>query len=207
MIAPSVTVGALVALIYGGWFCHRPPSLLRSVVKTVPIASLAILAAQSGAPIALVLALALSALGDLALSRDGHRAFRLGLGSFALAHLAYIVLFLTLAGTAPPIVLALLLLAYAISTEVWLTPHTGDMRGPVRLYVVLITGMGLSAFALPGGLVLALIGAMAFMASDTLLAIQLFRLSPDSPWQSRFARALWVLYYGAQLLIFWAFIG
>ena len=202
-----LSVSALSALIYGLWYCQRVPSGLRTVLKTAGVALLAGAAALGGAPVLLVLGLALSAIGDLALSRDGDRAFLIGLGSFAIAHLAYILLFATLASGWPAILLAVLLIVYAISTEFWLAPHTGDMRGAVRLYVVLITGMGLSALALPAGMTLALIGAGAFMVSDTLLAIQLFRLPQGSRWYVPFARALWALYYAAQLLILWAFIG
>lgn len=207
MIALLIGISAVSALIYGVGYCQRTPSTTRTVLKTACVALLALVAALSGAPTLLVLALALSALGDLALSREGERAFLIGLGGFALAHLAYILLFATLATGWPALLPAGLLIAYAISTEFWLSPHTGAMRGPVRLYVGLITGMGLSALALPGEMTLALIGAGAFVMSDTLLAIQLFRLAEESRWHGLLARALWALYYGAQLLILWAFIG
>lgn len=202
-----LAISVVSALIYGLSYCHQPSSLVRTALKTIPVAVLALVAWLAGGPILLILALALSAIGDMALSRNGDRAFLVGLGSFALAHLAYILLFASLASGWPAILPILVLVAYAVSTEFWLTPHTGDMRGPVRLYVALIAGMGASALALPGGFLPALIGAGVFLASDTLLAIQLFRLSPESRWQKVFARALWVLYYLAQLLIMWAIIG
>ncbi|MEO3416420.1 lysoplasmalogenase family protein [Roseovarius sp. CAU 1744] len=181
--------------------------MLRTIFKTVPVAMLALVAGLAGGPDLLVLALALSALGDLALSRAGDRAFLVGLGSFALAHLAYIVLFASLATGWPALFPVLALVAYAISTEVWLIPYTAALRGPVRLYVVLITGMGIAALALPGMVSMALIGAGAFVASDTILAVQLFRLSPQSRWYAPAEWSLWALYYGAQLLILWAVIG
>lgn len=207
MITPLLAISAIFALIYGAWLCNQPESALRTTIKTAAIGILALIAALGGGPMLLILALGLSSLGDFALSRQGERAFLIGLGSFALAHLFYILLFTGLAIGLPAILPALVLVAYAVSTEVWLAPYTGEMRGPVRLYVVLITGMGLAALALPGALVWALIGAGAFMASDTLLAIQLFRLGPDSRWHAAIARALWALYYGAQLLILWAILG
>ena len=207
MITGFIAISALSALIYGVFFCQRGPSALRSVLKTAGVALLACAAALADAPVLIVIGLGLSAIGDLALSRDGDRAFLIGLGSFALAHLAYILLFAALATGWPAILPGIVLIAYAISSEVWLAPHTGEMRSAVRLYVVLITGMGLSALALPTAMSPALIGAGAFMASDTLLAIQLFRLPPGSRWHIPIARALWALYYAAQLLILWAFIG
>ena len=45
------------AVIYGAWFCNRAPSLLRSVVKTIPLSVLAGFAAANGAPSLLVAAL------------------------------------------------------------------------------------------------------------------------------------------------------
>ncbi|MFD1157864.1 lysoplasmalogenase [Roseovarius aestuarii] len=200
-------LSALCALIYWVRYCYRGPSVARTILKTGAVGVLAVVAWVEGGPILLVLALVLSVVGDLALSRNGDRAFLIGLASFALAHLAYILLFASLAASAPLLLPVIALIAYAVSTEFWLTPYTGDLRAPVRLYVVLITGMGVSALALPEGLVLALIGAAAFMASDTLLALQMFRLPLDSPWKMAIERGVWVLYYGAQALIASAILG
>ena len=202
-----MTISAICALVYGVRYCHLPESSLRSIVKTAAIGLLALVAGIIGAPVFLLLALTLSSLGDFALSRQGKRAFLIGLAGFALAHLFYILLFAGLAASWPAILPVTLLLAYAISTEFWLASYTGDMRGPVRVYVLLITGMGVAALALPKEYVLALIGAAAFMASDTLLAVQLFRLDAESRWQVPIARSLWGLYYGAQLLILLAILG
>ncbi len=75
--------------------------------------------------------------------------------------------------------LFLVLLANTVATEFWLAPHTGSLRWPVRFYVLVITAMGLSALTLPLGL--APLGAALFIVSDTLLAIDLFRLKPGDP--------------------------
>ena len=74
---------ATLALVYLLFLTDAAPSTLRSVVKTGAVALLAI----SALPVPLLaLALGLSALGDLALSRDGDRAFLAGVAAFALAH-------------------------------------------------------------------------------------------------------------------------
>lgn len=207
MIGLLTSVSGVTALLYGGWFCFRDPSLLRSAIKTGAVGALALLALSYGASGLLVLALTLSAIGDLALSRAGERAFLIGLCGFALAHVAYIALFSAMGIGLPPLMPSIALILYAIASEVWLAPYTGDMKWPVRVYVVLITLMGLAALTLPGGLNVALIGAGAFIASDTLLAVQLFRLDPASPLHRIISPALWVLYYGAQGLILWAVLG
>ena len=207
MTAFLIAISAVCALTYGIWFCHQPTSWLRTGIKTAAIGLLSVVAGLEGGAFLLVLALALSALGDFALSQPGQRAFLVGLCSFALAHIFYILLFLGLAEGLPTLLPVLILVAYAISTEFWLAPHTGDMRGPVRVYVLLITGMGLSALALPDAMIWALVGAGAFVVSDTVLAIQLFRLGPESRWYAPFARWLWAFYYIAQLLILRAMLG
>lgn len=183
----------------------KPPSALRSIVKTVPLAACAILAAGMGAPGLLVAGFALSALGDLALSRTGDRAFLLGLCAFAAAHVCYVVLFAGLVEVWliwPVILLGLL----ALSTEWWLAPHTGELRWPVRIYVGLICAMGVAGFALPDGLRLASLGAALFMVSDIILAVQLFRL-PQRGVRARWAGyVLWMLYAGGQGAILLAFL-
>lgn len=197
-----LALGLAAALIYGGFFCHRGPSRLKTLTKTIPMpAFAAALWISFGYPL-VVTALLLSAIGDIALSRNGRSAFLIGLIGFAAAHVLYIVHFLSLsAGVANLQWLAIVaVLLFALSTEFWLAPHTGDLRWPVRLYVLLIAGMGLSALGLDA-MPLALIGAFAFMASDMVLSVQLFRMSDASKWQRPASVTLWLLYVGAQFAI------
>ena len=149
-------------------------------------------------------ALFLSAIGDIALSRDGEKSFLVGLIGFALAHVFYIVHFWGLSGglggaLSVPIASGAIVL-FALSTEKWLAPYTGEMRLPVRIYVLLISLMGLTALGLPG-LPLAVLGAFAFLASDTILSLQLFRMEDSSKWQVPASVALWSLYVGGQFAI------
>ena len=105
----------------------------------------ALASATSGAPVLLTLALLLSAVGDLALSRSGQKAFLAGLTGFALAHLLFIILFQGLGpdpiwaafGHTP--FFAVVLVLVALSSEIWLAPYTGKLVWPVRVYVTLIT--------------------------------------------------------------------
>jgi uncharacterized membrane protein YhhN len=196
-----LVVGVLASLIYAVFFCHRSPSVLKTVVKTIPMPAFAAAVAVSFGSWVVVVALLLSALGDLALSRDGEKAFLVGLISFAAAHVAYVVYFWDIgAGPLAMPVLLMALVVVALSTERWLSPFTESLKWPVRAYVVIICAMGATAF----GLVdrpLAVAGAVAFMASDTLLAIQLFRMKSDASQQRMVSTALWVLYAGGQFLI------
>lgn len=205
MIAPVLAwAGILSALIYLP-LTEETPGWPRSLIKAVPLLLFAGAAALSGRDGALVAGLLLSALGDFALSRRGQRAFLSGLGAFALAHLAYVLHFLSLSGM--PIwaglrlnpSLAIFVVAYAALAELWLIPHVRDMKWPVRLYVVLIVLMGLAALTLPIGT--AFLGAAFFIASDTLLAFQLFRMDEVNPLTGRVGWAIWISYIAGQAMI------
>ncbi len=199
-----LAAGLVVALVYLAWVTG-PTSALRSGLKTLPLVLFTIAAWRTGAPAPLILALALSAAGDLALSRPGERAFLAGLVAFALAHIAYVALFWGLS-QAPPWaafsrapVAALAMLGLAGSTELWLAPHTGALRWPVRAYVAVIAVMGLAALGLGDPAIL--IGAGLFVASDVILALVIFRMRPGTARTHLASRLLWGLYIGGQFLI------
>lgn len=198
--AGLLLLGLLAALLYAAVFCYRGPSGAKTLVKAVPLVSFALAGLATFAAPLVIVALLLSAVGDIALSRPGPRAFLVGLVGFAAAHLAYVLHFISLSGGVSTGLVALPIVVFAISTEFWLTPHTGDLRWPVRVYVLLISLMGLTALGLPG-LPLAVFGAAAFIASDTILALQLFRMQEGARWQVPASVVLWGLYVGGQLAI------
>lgn len=209
---PIALAGLAIAVTYLP-MTDRPSSILRSVWKTAPVAALALSAWISGGPAMLVAALFLSALGDLALSRDGEAAFLYGLSSFALSHLVYILHMLALSGLMPwegfaqiPLA-AIVLVAITVSTELWLIPHTGAMKWPVRAYVLIILTMGLSALTLPWAAWPAIIGAGLFTLSDLILSVELFRLGPDHRLTPVASKLVWITYIGAQAGLFWGLGG
>lgn len=183
----------------------RAPALWRSGIKTVPLSLFALMAFLHGGSSWLIFGLILSALGDLALSREGDRAFLIGLVSFALAHFCYVFLFLTeVDGLFWPGVV--MLAGVALSTEVWLAPHTGALRGPVLVYVLLISVMTVLALSLPEAWRLASLGAVLFLLSDLTLAIQLFRMTPGTRAARGAGYLLWILYICGQGAILLAFV-
>lgn len=194
----GLALAAVFALIYAAFFCWRADSWPKTAVKAVPMLAFAGAGVVNFAAWPVVVALFLSAVGDIALSRRGDRAFLLGLTAFALAHVVYAAHFVTLGAGFPPLLPALALIALALSTEAWLTPHAGGLRGPVRVYVLLIACMGLAALTLPEGRGLALLGAAAFIASDAILGLQRFRMGSRSRWQVPASVALWLLYVAGQ---------
>ncbi|SEO02565.1 Uncharacterized membrane protein YhhN [Salinihabitans flavidus] len=192
----GIAVGLVAALIYGAFFCHRGASRAKTAVKAVPLVAFAVGAAANFAAPVVIGGLVLSAVGDVALSRAGRRAFLVALVAFAAAHLAYIVRFAGIGGIeglgAAPLVAGVVLLI-AASTEMWLAPYTGALKWPVRIYVVLIAAMALLALGIEGR-GLAIWGALAFFASDLILAVRMFRMSQASRWRRPASVALWALY-------------
>jgi uncharacterized membrane protein YhhN len=116
-----------------------------------------------------VIALALSLAGDIFLMLPQDR-FVFGLASFLLGHIAYTVgLNLHTEGLwllAIPIVVIAALLAVRLVRGIRRSGQR-ELLGPVIAYVVVIAVMGASAVA--SGNVLAAVGALLFMASDSLI--------------------------------------
>lgn len=203
LLVLSIVTGA----IYGVWSTKRPVSIFRTFVKTAAIASLAAYAALSGGPILLIAAFGLSALGDYFLSRDGDTPFLLGMAAFFAAHLAYIPLFLNL-GLGGDLIMArwpvaLVILVYAAVFYRILWPGLGSFRLPVAAYSLAIAVMGLAALSLPTAAAKGaiLLGAASFILSDSILAIEKFRLPPTHPAARLTPYAVWFFYGLAQMLI------
>ena len=196
------------ALLYAT-MAAAPPRFVASVVKTLAVALLAVLAGmqQGHWLLVLALALALSAAGDLFLSRPGEKAFLAGLASFLLAHIAYIALFAIVGGGPGVLVaapwrgaLAAVLVVYGLIMLVLLMRRIGpSLRGPVTVYIVAILCMGVSALTLDAPLVIT--GALLFMASDTLLATEKFLLPAISRQRDWMRYAVWASYYLGQMAI------
>ena len=148
---------------------------------------------------AILLGLLFSLAGDVFLMLPGDK-FLQGLLSFLLAHLFYIFAFSR--GHAFGANWALLIfLAYGILIFAFLYPGLGKMKIPVAVYVLVILTMVWQAWVRFDGLQTAqaanaLAGALLFVASDSLLAIDRFRKKLP------LAR-LWILgtYFLAQWLI------
>lgn len=133
----------------------------------------------------LLLALLFSLAGDLFLlfDKEGSSNFIYGLLSFLLAHLFYILLFIysrkkqMLKGWNP--LVAIILLIYVASFFYLLSPKLGSLKIPVLIYALVLGAMLLCAwhaFDRKHRIVrqLVLLGAVLFVLSDSLLAINKF---------------------------------
>lgn len=184
---------------------ERGPRWLVYVCKPLTTVLILVLAASvaAGPPRyqALVVAgLAASLAGDVFLMLPDDR-FVSGLVSFLVAHLAYLAAFAAgPVGATPWFVLGgLLLVGGLVLRALW--HGLGALRGPVTGYVAVILAMAWMAVVrwleTPGpGTAAAAVGALLFVLSDTLLALDRFRT------RLPLARGLVLAtYYGAQVLI------
>ena len=185
---------------------EKPPSAVRTILKTLPLLLFSVIAVVSGGPLALVVALLLSALGDAWLAQDGNRAFMAGLASFLLAHLAYAGLFFAagegMAGA--PVAATAAIAVFAIVFGMLLVRSAGPLAVPVALYVVAIAVMGFGAAGM-GAAVLA--GAALFMISDAILGAAKFLMKPAHPMRALAGAAIWVFYVAGQGLILRGIVG
>ena len=204
-------VSVVAALGYGLIMAGLPSSLERTLVKVAAVGALAVMAFLSDAPWLLAAGLLLCAVGDALLAGNPQRWLPLGLAAFLLGHILLIFLYqetrdpslemthLQIAGSVAVGVAAVAMLA-------WLWRAFGPMRPAVILYVIAIAVMVGSSFLLPVFYWPAMLGAVAFMASDAILAGDLFRQTKLFGSARVTGWAIWFLYYAAQVLIAWAFL-
>jgi len=176
-----------------------------STVLVIAVALLSLLApgARPAFTLWVALGLVLSLGGDVALILESNRAFLVGLVLFLLAHVAYSVAFTAPNGFhAADIISGAVLLVVAAAIYLYLRPGLGSMQGPVILYMLIIFFMvnrALSAFFGTAFTTtqawLLSMGAILFMLSDLVLAVNRFRRPMEKHRLSLFA------YYLGQLLI------
>jgi uncharacterized membrane protein YhhN len=172
-------VGIATALLYFLGLAAEVPEL-RLAVKPFPALTLAAWVGLRGRdrPARLTAAgLTLSAAGDLLLELG---RFLPGLLAFLAAHLAYVAAFVV-AERRPALGRLLPFLAWGTAAFALLRPGLGTMALPVGAYVAVICTMMWRAAARVGGPsttalagLLGLAGAVAFGASDTLIAFDRF---------------------------------
>ena len=201
---------AVSALLYGAFFSTSVPGPSRVALKTAATALLTLWADSAGAPLPIVIALAFSTLGDGLLGASEEKFLLPGMAAFFVAHAAYIPLFWDHAAeTRGLFVLAaqiLITIGGAVFLRSMMPWVDKAMRLPVLAYAIIILIMANGALRLTPELWLATTGALAFVASDLILTLELFRLKSDAPVKRLTARAIWFLYYGGQAAIAWAFI-
>lgn len=196
-----LVVGTAVLAIRGE---YQPTRTHIYIFKPLTTLLIILLALQSSAPDApaykwlIIAGLILCLAGDIFLMLPP-RYFIAGLGSFLAGHWLYIAAFTVGGATFSWWLLPLLL--YGSVIYALLHPHLGKMRIPVTLYVIFILLMAWQALgrwsaAGSSGAAYAALGAVLFVISDSVLALDRFR----QPFKAARVIVL-TTYWAAQTLI------
>lgn len=174
---------ALVALPAAAVYLLAPPAgPMALLVKALPVAAMAAVVAPVAArhPLArwVAVGLGLSAVADVVIGLDVSWAFVGGLGTFLVAHLAYLAGFLAIDrrprwGALLPFGL------WIVAAFGTLLPHLDDLLAPVAVYMLVIGAMMWRAAARLDAAAdrwvwLGAAGAVSFGLSDTVLAFDRF---------------------------------
>jgi uncharacterized membrane protein YhhN len=151
----------------------------------------------------ILVGLAWSMVGDVALMFPSQRAFLIGLAAFLVAHVVYTLVFAIYSGFQPAdLATGAILLVIAAAVYRYLLPGLGRMKVPVAVYILIICLMVNRAVSTlfgdvfsPAAAWLVAAGAFLFWISDLMLGINRFR-RPFS-WN----RISLAFYFGGQLLI------
>lgn len=192
-------ISALMA-IYADWNERRHFTFyVLKPLTTLFIIGIAATVPEGGARALMLLALGLSLAGDICLMFEGTAWFVGGLGSFLLAHLAFIPALLHGVDTPALPLWSAGVVVWGLGFFAWLLPRTGPLKPAVLVYGTVLMAMALAAVARwnvapTEAAQFALVGALLFVVSDSSLAVRKF-VGP---------------YYGAQALIlstYWSAIG
>jgi len=144
----------------------------------------------------------LSALGDYFLDLRGEKYFLPGLITFFAAHVAFAAY---LFGYMVPLSMftpaqwgiSAVLIVLTISFYLWLkSALPGDMKIPVAAYSAVITIMGITALNTTLASMLVPVGAVLFIASDVVLAVEKFKFK--FPLDKKIN---WMLYASGQIVL------
>ncbi len=187
--------GAAIALSHLAteWVSLAPPGGL--VWKVAGIVLLGLSALSQRAWLAGA-ALLFCAAGDVLLEL----VFVAGMGAFAVGHIFYVLAFLEWGRILGPnkrdFPITVLVVIVSLGLLGWLLPGMGDLLIPALIYQAIITTMVATAFVVKAPM-LARLGAVIFMISDTLIAAEKFAGVDVFP------GAVWITYAGAQIMMAW----
>jgi len=187
--------GAATALSHlaNEWVSLAPPGGL--VWKAAGIVLLGLYALSQRAWLAGA-ALLFCAAGDVLLEL----VFVAGMGAFAVGHIFYVLAFLEWGRILGPnkrdFPITVLVVIVSLGLLGWLLPGMGDLLIPALIYQAIITTMVATAFVVKAPM-LARLGAVIFMISDTLIAAEKFAGVDVFP------GAVWITYAGAQIMMAW----
>jgi len=191
-----LALSALLGLAYlGDGFGLTAPYPFNVVLKASGIVLLGVFAAVRGHWL-LAAGLLLGSAGDVFLALEPTQT-AFGIGAFGLGHIVYILLFADVLRRSasrglPGYLAAAILAIFGAIMLVALQPHFGELRIPASIYNAIIMLMAILA-VLGRAPALAIIGALLFVVSDSVLAWRMF--ADALPWGGP---VVWVTYYLGQ---------
>ena len=202
-IVKMMAVGALA--LFGMWMWLGDATALQQAADPRFAAFLSSTRWIGGAA---AVGLILCAIGDGFLAGHPKRWLLPGLVAFLLGHVAYVAMFLmpvpdpwgepTLG--VPGWIVAGFVVSAAIWMLRWLWPSLGDMRWPVVAYTLVITAMVVASLTVSQQGAHLAVAALLFMASDAILAAEMFKGVKIFGSPRLTAWLIWFLYFGSQLL-------
>ena len=172
-------------------------------IKAIPAISLSLFALTTFPGLTgslLFVALLFCAAGDMALELEAGRYFVIGLGLFLIAQILFIVNFsrdFQMQKSRIPIITTLVI--YALVIALILKPTLKEIAIPVYFYIAVITTMGIFAALRASRGKLVLYGALSFIISDSILAINKFTVpvpADDYIGMFTYYLALFLIAYG-----------
>jgi uncharacterized membrane protein YhhN len=139
-----------------------------------------------------------SAVGDVALELPGGMVP--GMAAFGLAHVCYAATFFGIIRRegamwkAWPLAAVVLAISVELAVLLWAGMNAEGLAGPALGYQVIISSMAVLAL-LSRAPVIAKVGALVFMLSDTILAFELFNKAEVLP------GSVWITYAAAQIML------
>ena len=196
---PIFWLGVIACASYLATIFVEAPVAIEAPWKASGIVLFAVFALLRGAPIAGAALLA-SAAGDVALALRPP-VFEAGMAFFGLAHLLYIAAFVSRirkGGADKSLaVSAVLVVAASAALGAWFLPDMGTLTAPGLTYQTIITIMVATALISPAPM-LARLGALVFMISDTLIALGLYKHIAVPP------GSVWIAYAAGQAMLAYA---
>jgi uncharacterized membrane protein YhhN len=181
----STIVGLALSFLTGLLYFEHTSSMIGRLLTKPVVSLLFVVTAFHLAPSfsvyvnAILAGLILCLVGDVCLiSMDSKKMFVAGLVAFLSGHVAYLTAFYPLMHRSwQGILAAVVFAAVAWGVYSWLKPHLGSMKNPVMAYILIITAMIVSAFAVfsngqvsDTGRYLVVSGAGLFYISDLFVA-------------------------------------
>ena len=169
-----VSIATAIAAVCNWYFRVRPNDLGELITKPLTTIGAIAIAALAGGPhsatIVAVIALALCLIGDVALLPAVDQ-FVVGLASFLLGHVAFIVMFALRGFDAWPMagvaIIGCATLVGTIGAPIVGGATVKGLGGPVRGYLIVISSMCVLGWATGNWLIM--LGSAAFIISDSIL--------------------------------------